>query len=396
MRALVIGGGIGGLAAAVALRCVGLDVTLFEQAPAMRESGAGLTLWTNATRALRALGLDEPLRPLSTPLERGEVRAASGRLLAAIPLGDLGRRLGGPTVGVHRADLLALLAAAVPPAGVRLEHRLERFAQDEAGVTAHFAGGRAERGDLLVGADGIHSRVRAQLLGDPLRYAGYVGWRGVARVGRPEFPAGLSVWSYGRGSQFGLIPIGGGRVFWFGTSSMAEDEANRLGSHRDELRARFRGWHDPIPEVIEAMDEGALVRTPIYDRPPAGRWGAGRVTLLGDSAHATTPTLGQGACLAIESALVLARRLRDTSSVAAALRLYEHERQGRTARIIRQSWGMGKRIQWRHPLACRFRDLVIRAVPTALHVRTLERIIRPGCVDEGWPGAPVAPVPVEA
>jgi 2-polyprenyl-6-methoxyphenol hydroxylase-like FAD-dependent oxidoreductase len=305
-------------------------------------------------------------------------------MLADIPLGALGRRLGAPIVGIHRADLLAVLARCVAPADVYLSARFVSFEQDAHGVTAHFADGRRERGDLLIGADGIHSCVRALVLGDPQRYCGYVGWRGAARLDVPGFPPGLSIWSYGRGAQFGLIPIGGGRVFWFGTASMPEAEIAQLGPHRQELSARFHDWHVPIPDLLGVLDEAAVVRTPIYDRPPVSRWGTGRVTLLGDAAHATTPTLGQGACLAIESALVLAGYLGRGGTVDTALRCYERDRQRRTARIIRQSWNMGRQIQWRHPLACWLRDRVIRLMPLALHVRTLEQIIGPGCVDRHW------------
>jgi len=127
-----------------------------------------------------------------------------------------------------------------------------------------------------------------------------------------------------------------------------------------------------------------LVRTPIYDRPPVNRWGTGRVTLLGDAAYATTSTLGQGACLAIESALVLAGCLRRENSVEPALRRYERDRQARTSRIIYQSWSMGSKIQWQHPLACWFRDCVIRWMPRRWHLRALENIIAPGCVDRVW------------
>jgi 2-polyprenyl-6-methoxyphenol hydroxylase-like FAD-dependent oxidoreductase len=384
MKALIIGGGIGGLAAALALRRAGLDGVVFEQAPALRESGAGLTLWSNATRALDKFGLTKALHGVSTPIERGEIRDWTGRTLAGVSLGDLGRKLGGPILGVHRADLLGLLAEAVGPADVRLAARFVNFEQDEHGVTAVFADGPRERGDLLIGADGIHSQVRACLLGDPQRYAGYVGWRGADVFRHPAYPAGVSIWAFGRGGQFGLVPIGGGRTFWFATARMPEEEIARLGPHRDELRTRFGHWHTPVPELIEAIDPGATVRTPIYDRPPVNRWGTGAVTLLGDAAHATTPTLGHGACLAIESSVVLARELSRGRSLETALRSYERDRQKRTARIINESFRVGNLIHWRNPLACWLRDLVMRWTPRVVHRRTLERIVAPGC-------APVEP-----
>jgi 2-polyprenyl-6-methoxyphenol hydroxylase-like FAD-dependent oxidoreductase len=384
MRVLIIGGGIGGLTAAIALRRVGIDATVFEQAPALRERGAGLTLWSNAMQVLDALGLDEAVLAASTRLQRGEVRDRAGRLLAAFPLGPLADRMGAPIVGIHRADLLAALAAHVDTADVHLDARFVDFSQDARGVTACFADGREERGDVLIGADGIHSRLRALLVGDPQRYCGYVGWQGVATVSHPDFPLGLSTWSYGRGAQFGLIPVGssqGRRVFWFGTTTLAEDRIPSLGPHRQELRARFRHWHPPIPEILETTDETAILRIPIYDRPPVKRWGTGRATLLGDAAHATSPTLGQGACLAIESAAALAGALRRGPSVETALRRYEQFRQERTARIINQAWRLGSQIQWENPAACALRDLAIRCMPPALRERMLVDVMAAGCVD---------------
>jgi len=390
MRALIAGGGIGGLTAAIALRRAGFEVAVFEQAPALRERGAGLTLWSNAMRLLAALGLSEPLLAAGTPLERGEIRAVSGRLLAGFPLAELAERMGAPILGIHRGDLLAILAGLLDAACVHVESRLTGFHEEGGQVTACFADGRNERGDLLIGADGIHSRVREGLTGQPRRYCGYVGWQGIASVTDADLRPGLSTWSYGLGSQVGLIPVGGGLVFWFATITLPEDTAPSP-SDLATLRRRFRGWHPPIPEILERADDEAVLRIPIYDLPPGKPWGRGRVTLLGDAAHATSPTLGQGACLAIESAVALAGAVRRAGSIEEALRGYERERQERTARIIDQAWHIGSAIQWRNPVACALRDLAVRLTPGPLHLRALVGIMEPGCrVDTSWmkEGAP--------
>jgi len=385
MRIIIIGGGIGGLTASLALRRVGCAVTVFEQSPVLREAGAGITLWPNATRVLHELGLTDAVRAAAAPITRGQICNRFGRVLADIRLDSVARRTGGEILGIHRADLLAVLARSVDPADIRLGARLMDLTVDENGVTARFANGETARGDLLVGADGIHSRVRELTLGDPRRYCGYVGWRGVARL---DLPPGLSTWSYGQGAQFGLIPIGGGRVFWFGTGSMPEEAIPHLGSPRDELLARFGKWHAPIPELVASLHDDEIVRTPIYDRPPAPRWGDGRVTLLGDSAHATTPTLGQGACLAIESAYVLAEGQRRGAKPAGGMDWYQRRRRPRTGRVIRLSWQIGRAIQWRYRALCWLRDRAIGMTPTFLHQHALESIITAGCVAPAYVGVP--------
>lgn len=378
-RALVIGGGIGGLATAIALRRVGVEATVFEQAEGPHAGGAGLTLWTNATRVLRMLGLADEVRSVSAPIERGKIRDSSGRLLADVPLHRLRHRLGGPIVGIARAELLATLHSAVD--GVRFGARLQSFEQDEGGVTAHFQDGSSAHGDLLVGADGIGSRTRELLLGDPPRYSGYVGWQGVAPCVHPDRAAGVAVWTFGPGAQFGIIPVDDERVYFFGTANVPEADIGRLAPPHEELASRFHGWASPVGDLALSPEVGSAVCTPIYDRPPARRWGDGRITLLGDAAHAVTPTFGQGACLALESALALASRLRRTAPLDESLRGYERERMRRTAPVIRQAWRLGRCVQWQGAVSVACRNAGLRIVPSSVYLRWLERIIGPGCPD---------------
>jgi 2-polyprenyl-6-methoxyphenol hydroxylase-like FAD-dependent oxidoreductase len=242
-------------------------------------------------------------------------------------------------------------------------------------VTARFADGREERGDVLVGADGIKPAVRRQLLGDePLRYAGYTAWRGVGLIDRPEVPLGVTMLAAGRGSQVGTLPIGGGRTYWFATANVPQGETDPPGGHRAALLERFKDWYAPIPAFIDATPEGAIIRNDILDRPPVRKWGEGRVTMLGDAAHPTTPNLGQGACQAIESAFVLARHLRGAADLPAALRAYEQARFDRTALVTNRSWTLGKVLAYESRWACGLRDLLLRLFPGA-SVRATEKLI---------------------
>jgi 2-polyprenyl-6-methoxyphenol hydroxylase-like FAD-dependent oxidoreductase len=363
-RVLIIGGGIGGLAAAIAARQAGCAVALFERAPELLEVGAGLTLWSNALRALRRLGVEPALTAVSTTLDRSEIRSWRGRLLTRTSLGALGQRLGAPTLATHRADLQSTLAAALEPGVVHLGAGYSGFTQHAEGVTARFDGGREERGDLLIGADGLRSTVRAQMLGpEPPCYSGTTAWRGVARFEHQGYPPGMTCLFIGRGSQVGLLPIGKGRTYWFATAKLPEGRADVPDHRKADLLARFQSWHETIPAVLEATEETGILRNDLYDRPPVRRWGEGRVTLLGDAAHPTTPNLGQGACLAIEDAVVLGRCLREQADPVQALRTYEQLRFDRTAAIVTESRRLGRLLEWSNPLACWLRDWLIRLTP---------------------------------
>jgi 2-polyprenyl-6-methoxyphenol hydroxylase-like FAD-dependent oxidoreductase len=226
MRVMIIGAGIGGLSLAIALRRVGIEATTFEKAPAFRAVGAGLTLWTNAMLALDQMGAGEAVRSVAAPVERGEVRSWLGKLIAAMPIGEISRSLGASTVALHRADLHAALFKTLPPNALRSDSEFAGFAREGTEVVARFKDGREERGDLLVGADGIKSVLRSQLLGQaPLRYSGYVGWQAATLVGPAIDTPGLRRLFIGRGTQFGIVPIGGGRVYWFGTLNLPEGSA---------------------------------------------------------------------------------------------------------------------------------------------------------------------------
>lgn len=373
-RAVIVGGGIGGLATGVALRRAGWDVVVCERAPELREVGAGITLWTNAVKVLRRLGAGPAVEAVARPIARSEVRDWRGRVISTIDFAAMSARLGAPTIGVHRADLQAALADVLGRDHLRLGRACVGYEQDAGGVTARFNDGSAERGDVLIGADGLKSAVRLQMLGDePLRYAGYTAWRGVGVIDRPELPLGLTVLAMGRGSQVGALPIGKGRTYWFATANVPAG-GDDPGDHKADLLKRFADWWPAVPALIEATPPGAILRNDIYDRPPVRRWTDGRVALLGDAAHPTTPNLGQGACQAIESAWVLARCLAEAETPEAGLKAYAQARFDRTARVTDESWRLGKVLAWESPLKCWLRDRLFGLLG-GLTVRRTEGLI---------------------
>jgi 2-polyprenyl-6-methoxyphenol hydroxylase-like FAD-dependent oxidoreductase len=356
----IIGGGIGGLATACALQRQGIQVTVFERNPELREIGAGLTLWANGVQVLRHLGLGDALTAVSARLTHFECWSWRGKRLGSTRLDSIERRVGAPSLGIHRADLLRLLAGAVDRGSIHVHEHCVGFRSEQGQVIAHFAAGHELQTDVLVGADGLYSVIREQLLGkQPPRYSGYTCWRGVTDFEEQHVSPGISSETWGRGRRFGMLPIGNRRVFWYATLNCPAGEQDRPGERKERLSRLFGGWREPIGRLIEATEEEAILRNDLFDRRPVRHWGSGRVTLLGDAAHPPTPNLGQGACQALEDALVLAGCLSDQREPVAALRAYEARRRKRSSAIIEQSALVGKIGQWEQPLLCSLRDGLI-------------------------------------
>jgi 2-polyprenyl-6-methoxyphenol hydroxylase-like FAD-dependent oxidoreductase len=371
---LIAGGGIGGLTAAIALRRAGFDVQVFERAAEIRELGAGIAIEPNAVLALRRIGLDGAVTAAGCIEERLELRTAGGTLLACLRPRELGIDV--PFISLHRAALQGVLLQALGPAGVHTGRDCVGYEARPDGVTLHLRGGERVDGSVLVGADGLHSHVREQLLGDgEPRYAGYTAWRAVTAENFAPRPAGSSE-TWGHGHRFGIVPIGHGRVYWYATSNAPRGGRDEPGVLRDSLLRVFGGWHSPIRDLIAATPENEILRTDILHRHPSRRWGEGRVTLLGDAAHPLTPNLGQGACLAIEDAVVLAECLQANPDPAAALRRYEALRQPRTAGIGRRALHLGWIGQWESAPACWLRDRLVKWTPEAFHCLQMRKIFR--------------------
>jgi 2-polyprenyl-6-methoxyphenol hydroxylase-like FAD-dependent oxidoreductase len=366
VRVIVVGAGIAGLSAAIALRQKGNEVVVLERAPRIDPVGAGITLFANALRALDRLGVGQAVAARGAAATRSAILTWEGRELTRVPP-DL---LEG-TIALHRADLQAELAAAAGE--VRLGEEVAVVEQGEDAVVAVGADGGEERGDLLVGADGLSSVVRRGVADAPIRYAGYTAWRGVSSV--PVEPGRLTE-SWGVGERFGLVDIGGGRTYWFATKNAPEGEPHEPGGRKTEILRRFSKWHEPIAAVVEAADESAILRNDVYYLGPLPRWSNGRVVLVGDAAHATTPGVGQGAAQAIEDAVVLADRLAGSDEHTVALGEYEAIRRPRADAVLKMSRRVDKAAQLANPLGWRVRNALVRWQPERARRRQLEPLVR--------------------
>jgi len=367
----IIGGGIGGIAVAVALHRIGIDVSVYEREEQLREVGAGMMLWPNATRVLRELGLLEQVMARSGPNTHFLVRKSTGKILMDIALGNFDV----PALCVRRGDLLSVLLSALPGECLRLGHQLERFKQDKDKVRLYFNSERMEEHDAVVAADGIRSRIRTQLFGpsDPI-YRGYTVWRGLARYEGSAITPGYNSESWGKGMRFGILNTGHRRYTWYATANMAPDRLDAPGGRKQELQRLFAGWHEPVADFLDASEEDEILKNGARDCVPLRRWGKGMVTLLGDAAHPCTPNLGQGGCMALEDALVLAKSVKKEPSLQAAVRRYESLRLNRTKHIQQRSLLMGCIGQWQNPLFVAGRQIVTRMLPASIFEHNLRKV----------------------
>lgn len=364
MKAIIVGGGIGGLAAAVALVRRGWQVEVLERASELTEVGAGLSLWPNALRALDHLGLGEAVRDRALVGMRGGIQDISGRWLARTDTDELERRYGKAAV-LHRADLVEVLRTAVPAASLRTGVTV-RSAHPE-GTVVHSEG--TATGDLVVGADGIHSIVRRSVWPEAPtpRYVGYSAWRMLTE------PMAVSevVETWGRGERFGYAPLPDGRVYCFAVANSVEGASH---GGLAELRRRFGAWHDPIPALLEAVQEDDLLYHDLYELPPQDSYMRGRVVLLGDAAHAMTPDLGQGACQALEDAVVLGQSVdmerSKPNEIEHALATYDSIRRPRTQMVARRSRQVGAVAQWSARPTVALRNTALRVMPRSVFARS--------------------------
>jgi 2-polyprenyl-6-methoxyphenol hydroxylase-like FAD-dependent oxidoreductase len=367
----IVGGGIGGVATALALRQAGIEATVYERAPQLREVGAGMMLWPNATRVLQRLGLLEDVLARSGSSTHFLVRASNGTVLMKIALGEFDV----PAICMRRSDLLAVLLAKLPPGSIRLGHTLNGLKQSKDKVRISFESGLAAEHDALIGADGIRSKVRTELFGhsDPI-YRGYMVWRGVAHYDGRAIMSGANSETWGAGKRFGILNTGQGKFTWYAAVNVPPDHVDGPGGRKRELQKAFVGWHEPILDLIAATNDHEMMKNGAYDLVPRRRWGEGRVTLLGDAAHPCTPNLGQGGGMALEDAAVLAKCFARETSPAIALRRYEKLRRHRTRHIQQRSRLMGEIAQWENRVVVAGRQVVTGLLPARLFEHNLRRV----------------------
>jgi 2-polyprenyl-6-methoxyphenol hydroxylase-like FAD-dependent oxidoreductase len=372
-RAVVVGGGIAGLAAAIGLRLIGWEVTVVERAEVLSDVGAGISLHANGMRALDALGVGEAVRAAARPQYTGGTRTPTGSWLTRMDGATLEQALGTPVVGIPRAELHRLLRAALPSECLRVG--AEATDVEHAGATrvrVPVSYGTLDA-DLVVAADGVSSRLRDRLFP---RHPGPVYSGSTVLRAITERPVALRTdfeLTWGRGAEFGHIALLDGRAEWHAV--LNSPRGVRYADALAAVRSRFADWHTPIPDLLEATRPDAVLHHDIHElTPPLPTYTVGRVALLGDAAHAMTPHLGQGACQALEDAATLTAALATEPTIGSALARYDSERRPRSqsvARAARQAGRMGQQLT--HPLAVAARNAALRLAPSSVTVRAVLR-----------------------
>lgn len=371
----IAGGGIAGLACAIALTRIGADVTVYERSTAVQGGGA-IGLHSSAVLALRSLGVDAPVLAAGKEVMRWEFRTWRGGALASWPQAAVSAAMGAPGITVARQAVLDALRAGAAAASVRAGRVVTAVHQEHdrpgAPVTLRLADGTDTVADLVIGADGLRSVVRASLpgQGSPVAYAGFIAFRGVCPRRPASLPDGLARQTLGRKATFGVWPLPDEQSYWVATIAMADREAREadpVTTHR-LLARRFARAHRPIPQLIADTPADTVLRTPIYHRVPVAGWQHGRVCLIGDSAHPMLPTTGQGGGQALLDALALADCLRgidigSAGELGTALREFESRRLPVVAAIAAEARRLGAVHHTGSPVARYRRNKAMRHTP---------------------------------
>jgi len=345
MNIAIIGAGIGGLTLAIALRRRGFAPVVYEQAPEIRELGAGLHIQPNGMEILRRLGLADEVTASGVPMKGVLVCGADGDVWQHFDFEThrIVERFGSPSVAIHRGVLQSILADQV--ASIQIDHRLTAVTQVDSHVRLSFENGQETEADIVIGADGIRSTVRLQTIGNhPLRYSGQTCWRVVIPwflEGREQH-SGVEMWGSQPGVRMGYGHISPADVYVYITKRTKAGQTDDPDRLVNDLHEALRDFPPKIHVMLDAIEPDAVSRNDLFDFPPLRRWWQGRVALIGDAAHATTPNLGQGACQAMESAYALAECLAAESRPEHAFARYQQCRQSKAWLITRQSFRLAR------------------------------------------------------
>ncbi|MCU4363655.1 MULTISPECIES: FAD-dependent urate hydroxylase HpxO [Acinetobacter] len=338
MEITIIGAGMGGLTTGIALKKFGHKVTIYEQAEKILPVGAAISLWSNGVKCLNYLGLTEQVAKLGGQMDQlAYIDGLTGDTMTQFSLLPLIEEVGQRPYPVARADLQNMLMDEFGREDIQLGKKMIELQEQEDGVLVKFADATEIKTDLLIGADGTHSITRAYVLGEQVsrRYAGYVNWNGLVEISEKLTPADQWTTFVGQGKRVSLMPVADGKFYFFFDVPLPVGLENNRAEYKPLLKQYFEGWCAPVQHLIDALDEQKTNRVEIHDIEPFAQFYKGRVVIVGDAAHSTTPDIGQGGCQAMEDAIYLARSLQiNTLGLEDALKRYQNKRNERANELV--------------------------------------------------------------
>jgi 2-polyprenyl-6-methoxyphenol hydroxylase-like FAD-dependent oxidoreductase len=373
-KILILGGGIAGLTTAVALHRKNIDFTVYEAVPEIKAIGSGISLAGNAMKVLEQLQVAEQVKARGHMITSMIIQDEKGNYISALDTRKFTREYGMYNVAIHRGALHEVLLGEIPPGRIQTGKKAISFSEKENSVVLKFDDGTEVEGAAVIVADGIHSAIRKQLLPDSTpRYAGYTCWRGIVENTWGIEDQAVETW--GTMGRIGYVPIGNNQVYWFACKNAPYRDERMKRLSREALRKNFERFAHPVPQIIEQTPVENIIWNDIVDLKPISRFAFNRIVLIGDAAHATTPNLGQGACLGIEDATVVADVLEQQSDIVKAFQAFEQARLKRAHFIVNTSHQLGKVAQVQHPVLAKMRNAVFRLLPDAMNERQLKQVL---------------------
>jgi 2-polyprenyl-6-methoxyphenol hydroxylase-like FAD-dependent oxidoreductase len=379
MKAIIIGAGIGGLTTAIALQQAGIDFEIYEAAPELKPVGAGIVMASNAMQVFQRLGVDKKVINAGLEIVNAYGVDQNFKLISELNVKEkITSRYGIGSYAIHRGRLQQVLREEVDQKKIHLNKKLIELNQSNQKVTLTFEDGHAVEVDLVIGADGINSVVRKSIFGEmPLRYSGQTCWRGIAKFTLPadkQFNS-YEMWGNQKGLRFGFVSTAPDEVYYF-TTFFTDANGKDNSQVKESLLKKYSCFGQLPTQIIEATSEENIIRSDIFDLKPMAQWYSGRVGLLGDAAHATTPNLGQGGCQAVEDAYVIVKCLKENSSTQKAFESYQTIRYAKAIHVVNMSWKFGKMTNLDNPIFQSLRNALMRMMPESMAIKQLDKIIK--------------------
>ena len=369
----IIGGGIAGLTTALALNKIGIKPTIFEKAQTIKAIGAGLVLAANAIKAFQKLDISDEVIKCGRLIPSFTLYDQKGNPITKTDSKAIGEKYGVDNFTIHRTELHKLLLSKISSDSIHTNKCAVDIEQTNSSVIIKFQDGSFHETNFLIIADGIHSLIRKKLLPNTEpRYSGYTCWRSVIDNINLNLTETSETW--GTAGRFGIVPLVDNKIYWFACVNAPQNN-NAMKQYKvADLQNHFKDFHEPIPTLLRQTKDENLIWNDIIDLKPISRYAFDNIVLIGDAAHATTPNLGQGACQAIEDAIILADELKNNSDVKIVFKQFEQRRIKRTHYIVNKSWTVGKVAQVENKTMASLRNFVFRLLPASLNERLLKSL----------------------